>query len=57
MADRHTAGHDDARASLHRLPRRHDLVVRVNPMPIKNGLEPIVPHPDAYVGCKKSELG
>lgn len=32
-------------------------VDRVNPMRIKNGLEPIVPHPDAYEACEEGELG
>lgn len=31
-------------------------VERVNPMRIKNGLEPIVPHPDAYFACHDEEL-
>ncbi|MBT1509356.1 hypothetical protein KIP88_02480 [Bradyrhizobium sp. SRL28] len=33
-----------------------DCVERVNPMRIKNGLEPIVPHPDAYEPCDESVL-
>jgi hypothetical protein len=32
-------------------------VARVNPIRIKKGLVPIVPHPDAYEGCDESELG
>jgi hypothetical protein len=32
-------------------------VDRVNPMRIKNGLEPIVPLPDAYGACDEGELG
>ena len=32
-------------------------VDRVNPMRIANGLEPIVPAPDAYDACDESELG
>jgi Fe-S-cluster-containing dehydrogenase component len=32
-------------------------VDRVNPMRIKNGLEPIVPHHDAYLACEEGELG
>jgi hypothetical protein len=28
----------------------------VNPMRIANGLEPIVPHPEAYKPCDESEL-
>jgi hypothetical protein len=32
-------------------------VDRVNPMRIKNGLEPIVPLPDAYEACEEDELG
>jgi hypothetical protein len=31
-------------------------VDRVNPLRIKNGLEPIVPAPDAYEACEESEL-
>jgi len=31
-------------------------VERVNPVRIANGLEPIVPLPDAYEGCEESEL-
>jgi len=31
-------------------------VVRVNPKRIANGLEPIVPHPDAYEPCPEEEL-
>ena len=32
-------------------------VDRVNPMRIKNGLQPIVPHPEAYGACHEDELG
>lgn len=32
-------------------------VERVNPQRIANGLEPIVPAPDAYEPCDESELG
>jgi hypothetical protein len=32
-------------------------VARVNPMRVANGLEPIVPHPDAYEPCEEGELG
>ena len=32
-------------------------VARVNPVRIKNGLEPIVPLPGAYDPCDESELG
>ena len=28
-----------------------------NPERVKNGLEPFVPHPDAYEPCDESELG
>jgi len=28
----------------------------VNPKRIANGLDPIVPHPDAYVACDEGEL-
>ena len=31
-------------------------VEMVNPTRVKNGLEPIVPHPDAYTGCDENEL-
>lgn len=34
-----------------------DCVDRINPERIKNGLEPIVPHHDAYIACEESELG
>jgi hypothetical protein len=34
-----------------------DCVRRVNPMRIKNGLEPIMLHPDAYDACEEDELG
>jgi len=33
-----------------------DCVERVNPIRIKNGLEPIVPHSDAYEACHEEEL-
>lgn len=32
-------------------------VDRVNPMRIKNGLDPIVPLPGAYDACAEDELG
>jgi len=32
-------------------------VNRANPERIKNGLEPIVPAPDAYKACDEKELG
>lgn len=31
-------------------------VRRANPLRIKNGLDPIVPFPDAYESCDESEL-
>lgn len=31
-------------------------VDRLNPMRVKNGLEPIVPAPDAYEACSEDEL-
>lgn len=31
-------------------------VDRVNPGRIKNGLQPIVPHPEAYQACDEHEL-
>ena len=31
-------------------------VARVNPMRIANGLEPIVPLPDAYEACAEDEI-
>lgn len=37
-------------------PVCQDCVTRVNPMRIANGLEPIVPAPDAYDACDESEL-
>jgi hypothetical protein len=37
-------------------PICRDCVERVNPLRIKNGLEPIVPLPDAYEPCDESEL-
>ena len=33
-----------------------ECVERVNPMRIANGLEPIVPYPDAYDACDEGEL-
>ena len=32
-------------------------VAQLNPIRVKNGLKPIVPHPDAYAGCEEGELG
>lgn len=32
-------------------------VARVNPLRLANGLDPIVPLPDAYEPCDESELG
>ena len=32
-------------------------VDRYNPMRIANGLDPIVPHPEAYEPCDERELG
>jgi hypothetical protein len=40
-----------------RRPICADCVARVNPMRVRNGLEPIVPLPDAYEACDESELG
>lgn len=34
-----------------------DCVNRANPRRIANGLEPIVPLPDAYEACPEEELG
>jgi hypothetical protein len=39
-----------------REPICRDCVERVNPMRVKNGLEPIVPFPDAYDPIDESEL-
>ena len=39
-----------------RRPICADCVARVNPMRVKNGLEPIVPHHDAYEACEENEL-
>src|SRR5262245_15847689 len=33
-----------------------DCVVRVNPLRVKNGLDPIVPLPGAYDACEEGEL-
>lgn len=33
-----------------------ECVARVNPMRIANGLDPIVPAPDAYEACEEREL-
>lgn len=33
-----------------------DCVGRINPVRIRNGLEPIAPHPDAYLACDEGEL-
>jgi hypothetical protein len=39
-----------------REPICRDCVERVNPMRIANGLDPIVPFPDAYDSCEEDEL-
>jgi hypothetical protein len=39
-----------------REPICRECVDRANPQRIKNGLEPIVPFPDAYDACEESEL-
>jgi len=39
-----------------REPICEDCVIRVNQLRIKNGLAPIVPHPDAYGACHEEEL-
>lgn len=39
-----------------RRPICEDCVIRVNPMRVINGLDPIVPHPDAYEACDESAL-
>jgi hypothetical protein len=39
-----------------REPICQSCVDRVNPQRIANGLEPIVPAPDAYEACEESEL-
>jgi hypothetical protein len=39
-----------------REPICRECVERVNPQRIANGLEPIVPAPDAYDACDESEL-
>jgi hypothetical protein len=33
-----------------------ECVARANPTRIANGLEPIIPHPDAYSVCDESEI-
>ena len=40
----------------HREPVCLDCVNAANPIRIRNGLEPIVPYPDAYEPCDESEL-
>jgi hypothetical protein len=39
-----------------REPICRNCVDRVNPLRIKNGLAPIVPHHDAYDACEEGEL-
>lgn len=39
-----------------REPVCRDCVHKVNPARVKNGLAPIVPHPDAYEPCPEEEL-
>jgi hypothetical protein len=39
-----------------RQPICQGCVDRVNPMRVANGLDPIVPLPDAYEACDESEL-
>lgn len=39
-----------------RAPICEACVESVNPSRVKNGLEPIVPHPDAYAPCEENEL-
>jgi hypothetical protein len=39
-----------------RKPVCETCVERANPERIKNGLDPIVPHPEAYQPCDESEL-
>jgi hypothetical protein len=39
-----------------REPICRDCVARANPRRIANGLEPIVPFPDAYEACDEREL-
>ena len=39
-----------------RQPICSDCIARSNPKRIANGLDPIVPHPDAYVACDEGEL-
>jgi hypothetical protein len=34
-----------------------DCVALANPRRIANGLDPIVPHPEAYTACEEGELG
>lgn len=40
-----------------RKPICQTCVDRVNPQRVANGLDPIVPFPDAYDACNESELG
>jgi hypothetical protein len=39
-----------------REPVCRDCVARANPERVKNGLDPIVPDPEAYEPCDESEL-
>jgi hypothetical protein len=39
-----------------REPISQACVIRINPARIANGLDPIVPLPDAYEPCEESEL-
>lgn len=39
-----------------RKPICRDCVARANPMRVANGLDPIVPLPDAYEACDEGEL-
>jgi len=39
-----------------RQPICRDCIERVNPIRMRNGLDPIVPEPDAYTGCDEAEL-
>jgi len=39
-----------------REPICRNCVERVNPQRVKNGLEPIVPHPDAYEAADEDEV-
>jgi len=44
------------RLNNNREPICQDCINIVNPKRVKNGLDPIVPHPEAYTACDENEL-